>query len=60
MAIALSACKNKPDEISVTELVAITYSTALTGTIDPPDHMKGDKVFLLSGTKDTVVAQGEG
>ena len=42
------------------KLVDITYATAATATIDPPKEMKGDGVFLISGTNDSVVVPGEG
>lgn len=57
--IALGACMKKPDEIDVPELVTITHTTALTGTIDLPANLDGDRVYLFSGTKDSVVVQGE-
>ena len=56
--IALSACTLNPDQISVQELVQITYATADTLTIDPPAHMKDDQVYIFSGLKDHVVVQG--
>ena len=56
--IALSSCMKKPADISVTELVSITYSTSVTGTIDLPHNLKSDRVYLFSGTKDTVVNPG--
>lgn len=48
-----------PIDINVSELVSITYSTSLTGTIDLPRNLKMDRVYLFSGTKDTVVDPGE-
>ena len=47
-----------PELISVSELVKITYSTALSLTIDSPSNMKNDRVYLFSGSQDTVVKQG--
>ena len=47
-----------PDLISVDELVTITHTTALSGTIDEPSYMANDRVYLFSGTKDTVVNPG--
>ena len=58
LAIAHSACMKSPELISVDKLVAITYITALTDTIDKPSHMANDRVYLFSGTKDTVVNSG--
>lgn len=57
--IAVSSCMTKPEKISVDELVGITYTTALTATIDPPSNLKNDKIYLFSGTLDTVVDPGE-
>lgn len=48
-----------PIEIDVSELVSITYGTSLTGTIDLPSNLKMDRVYLFSGTKDTVVVPGK-
>lgn len=47
-----------PVGIDVAELVAITHTTALTATIDLPEHLKGDRVYLFSGAKDSVVVPG--
>ena len=59
VAIALSSCMNKPKLISDTELEAITKTTYVTTkTIDNPDNLKDQKVWLFSGTKDTEVYQG--
>ena len=57
--IALSSCMVKPELISVAELVAITYTTALSKSIDYPSHLSSDRVFLFSGTLDTVVDPGK-
>ena len=57
--IALSSCMLYPENISVQELINITYATALSLTIDKPSNLKNDKVYLFSGTKDTVVVPGE-
>ena len=56
--IALGACMKMPVGIDVAELITITHTTALTATIDLPEHLKGDRVYLFSGTKDSVVLQG--
>ena len=48
-----------PQLIFVPELISITQTTALTGTIDLPGHLRNDKVYLFSGTRDTVVDPGE-
>ena len=55
---ALSSCMTYPSLISVTQLVSITYSTALTNAIDHPINMKDSRVYLFSGTQDSVVKQG--
>lgn len=56
--IALGACMKNPELIFTFELVSITYSTALTGTIDNPSHLANDRVYLFSGTLDSVVVPG--
>jgi hypothetical protein len=48
-----------PSLISVDELVKITHNTALTDTIDPLTNLVDDKVYLFSGSKDTVIKPGE-
>ena len=58
IAIALSACMTKPELISVSSLVAVTGTTAISRTIDEPSNMKNHKVFLFSGTNDTIVVPG--
>eukprot|EP01029_Cantina_marsupialis_P027871 TRINITY_DN774109_c0_g1_i1.p1 TRINITY_DN774109_c0_g1~~TRINITY_DN774109_c0_g1_i1.p1 ORF type:complete len:333 (-),score=81.22 TRINITY_DN774109_c0_g1_i1:603-1601(-) len=59
VALALANCMKTPDLISVTELEAITYQTHYTtDTIDNPHNMKGSRVYLFSGTEDTVVFPG--
>ncbi len=40
------------------ELVAITYTTALSGTIDKPSHLSSDRVYLFSGSLDSQVHPG--
>jgi predicted peptidase len=57
--IALSSCMKDPSLISVDELVKITHNTALTDTIDPLTNLVDDKVYLFSGSKDTVIKPGE-
>ena len=47
-----------PEKISVAELVSVTYTTALSKTIDSPSNMKKHKVYLFSGTEDTIVVPG--
>eukprot|EP00731_Ephydatia_muelleri_P028561 Em0020g205a len=55
---ALHACMVSPDLISVTALVDITDATAATGTIDDPKYLADDKVYLFSGTLDSIVVPG--
>ena len=55
---ALDACKVAPDLINVTTLVDITHTVATDGLIDDPQNMADDKVYLFSGTLDTVVVPG--
>lgn len=56
--IALHNCMTDPVLISVTELETITYTTHASGFIDNPKHMANDRVYLVSGEKDSVVKQG--
>lgn len=57
--VALNACMVHPELISVPELIKITYATyTTTRTIDDPGNMKDHRVFLFSGTLDTVVVPG--
>ena len=56
--IAITSCMTTPALISVPELVAVTETTALSGFIDSPIHLKDDAVWLFSGLKDTVVDTG--
>jgi predicted esterase len=58
MQIALTACMKFPALISITELVTITANTANMGFIDPTYHLANQRVWLLVGTKDTVVHPG--
>lgn len=56
--VALTSCMTTPALISVSELVAITHTTALSGFIDAPSHLKDDSVWLFSGRDDSVVNSG--
>lgn len=56
--LATTACMKDPGLISVTELVGVTQTTALSGFIDPLVNLADDRVYLYSGTKDTVVHPG--
>lgn len=57
--IGQSACTTVPELINLSELVDVTYATFYTTlTIDDPINMKSHKIFLFSGTLDTVVVPG--
>ena len=56
--VALGPCMVSPYLINIPYLVSITHATQLTGTIDSVTGMRGDKVMLISGTKDTIIYQG--
>eukprot|EP00761_Pharyngomonas_kirbyi_P011608 gb/GECH01011634.1/.p1 GENE.gb/GECH01011634.1/~~gb/GECH01011634.1/.p1 ORF type:complete len:342 (+),score=60.29 gb/GECH01011634.1/:1-1026(+) len=56
--IALHNCMKDPVLISVTELETITFTTHASGFIDNPKHLANDRVFLISGQKDSVVKTG--
>lgn len=47
-----------PELISVTELVTITYNTASMDFISSPKHLADSKVYIFSGSEDTIVHQG--
>ena len=53
-------CTATPALISIPSLVSLTETDALLGFIDPVSNMEQSRVFLLSGTRDTVIGQGEG
>lgn len=52
---ALTACMADGNLISSDYLVQIVRNTAATGFADDPSHLLNDRVWLFSGTKDTVV-----
>jgi len=56
--IAQANCMKYPDLISVTQLIAATTFAYSTGTIDSPSILSTSKVFLYSGTLDSVVNPG--
>jgi len=57
--VALGRCMRFPDDINVSELVTVTRSTyATTHTIDNPDNLLDDQVWVLSALQDTVVETG--
>lgn len=53
LAIALSTCLN--GEPPIAPSVALTGTWAAAGLIDPADNLKHQRVWLFSGTHDTVV-----
>ena len=59
LSVAMTACMENPALIVVSQLVSITYTTALSLAIDNPINMKNDPVYLFSGTRDSVVVQGD-
>ncbi|KAK7092675.1 poly(3-hydroxybutyrate) depolymerase-like isoform X2 [Littorina saxatilis] len=57
---ATSMCTKTPNYVSVSALQAITSSAAFVFNIDSTSHMKNDKVWIFSGTQDSVVNPGAG
>lgn len=57
--IAQTLCTKNPQNMSIPHLSAITYTTALSGTIDPPHYMKNDMVYIFSCGSDRVVVPGK-
>eukprot|EP00698_Gefionella_okellyi_P006335 TRINITY_DN15707_c0_g1_i1.p1 TRINITY_DN15707_c0_g1~~TRINITY_DN15707_c0_g1_i1.p1 ORF type:complete len:335 (+),score=43.73 TRINITY_DN15707_c0_g1_i1:51-1055(+) len=55
---ALNACMSKPSEINIAELIQVTKNTEATGTIDYLSYLHDSRVWLFSGTQDTVVLPG--
>ena len=51
----LLACQVRPGGTDVSLLVADTSQLALGGLIDSPSHLASHKVWMFSGTADTVV-----
>lgn len=58
VSIAQSACMKYPDLISVSELVQATKFAYASDTIDSPAILATSKVYLYSGTLDSVVNPG--
>ncbi|KAH3760912.1 polyhydroxybutyrate depolymerase [Pelomyxa schiedti] len=56
--IAESSCMTTPNLIVTDELIAATEFARLTLSIDSPQNMNDDKVYLFSGLKDSVVDTG--
>jgi len=55
---ALHACGKEPNLISIPDLIAATTSAHEAGSIDATSHLAQAKVWLYSGTKDSVVVPG--
>jgi len=55
---AQSQCMKNPAFIDVDALLSITKNTELTRTIDLLDNLQNSRVFLFSGTLDSVVNPG--
>ncbi|XP_056425919.1 uncharacterized protein LOC130367522 [Hyla sarda] len=55
---ATGACMKLPSTISLIPLRAYTDSCAVTGLIDPLSNLGRGRVFIFSGSKDSVVSQG--
>ena len=56
---ALVRCMTSPATIDVKVLEDKMRGFAASGDIDDTNNIKGDKVYLYSGTKDTVVDPGK-
>jgi len=57
-AIALTACMNQSELIDVDVLIAATTYAETLASIDPTRNLKSQRVWLFSGTQDTVVMSG--
>lgn len=55
---ALTSCMSSPTSLVVSTLNNKVTSLATSGSIDPVSNLKGSKVYLYSGSKDTVVYPG--
>eukprot|EP01062_Namystynia_karyoxenos_P079436 TRINITY_DN8377_c0_g1_i1.p1 TRINITY_DN8377_c0_g1~~TRINITY_DN8377_c0_g1_i1.p1 ORF type:complete len:337 (+),score=82.09 TRINITY_DN8377_c0_g1_i1:75-1085(+) len=56
--IGVTSCQHDPAAISVAELVSAAEYASMLHSVDPPRELKGSRVYLESGTKDSVVVQG--
>lgn len=54
------ACAQTPSLITVTPLEAIVASADLVGNVDDTSNMRNDKVWIFSGTHDSVVRPAAG
>ncbi|KAM4747266.1 poly(3-hydroxybutyrate) depolymerase-like [Rhinophrynus dorsalis] len=55
---ATNACMKYPSSINVNSLKIYTQTCANTGLIDPLSNLAGDKVFIFSGSLDSVLVPG--
>ena len=55
---ATGRCMASPAGIPTSSLISTTNTWASQGTIDPVANLQSSKVYLFSGTKDSVVKQG--
>lgn len=58
LSVAVTSCMVTPGLINIPELVALTATDEVLGFIDDTSFLNRSRVFLISGTKDTVVVQG--
>ncbi|KAM3926027.1 poly(3-hydroxybutyrate) depolymerase-like [Leptodactylus fuscus] len=58
MVTATSACMKFPSTISLIPLKVYTETCASTGLIDPLSNLARGRVFIFSGSKDSVLVQG--
>ena len=56
--LSISECAFAPELIPLDKLVNLTKLFAANGDIDSTSYLENSRVFLISGTKDIVVAQG--
>jgi len=57
---ALGACMDRPERVVISELTTQTTKYASSGDIDATNNMYNSRVFVLSGTLDSVVNPGLG
>lgn len=50
-------CQVRPGGTDVAALVAITDSNAARGAVDPTSHLAGQRIWLFSGSADSIVPQ---
>ena len=55
---ATGRCMTHNTSIPVNNLISVTNSWAAVGAIDPTSNLAASKVYLFSGTRDSVVDQG--